>query len=185
MTTTKTYKDLKKIPAAALPRKLSETIRVALTDLASVERSPRFIVDMGTWFQRSDPEDRQTPCEVCFAGSVMARTLGVSFKILSERTANPEFPTSPYMRGGVTPEAFKQSIRRKLAALNRVREYNVVGAAESFYGKDSRAHTKLVNAIESYEISFPTGTNPSYEIDRDAWGHNMAKIADRLEAIGL
>jgi hypothetical protein len=185
-TKTKIYKDLKKIPAAALPRKLSETLRVALEDLAFAENSSRFIVDMGCWFQRFY-RDKQAPCEVCFAGSVMARTLGVSFKILSERVDSGS-SGCVYRREAVGPEAFRPSIRRKLEALNSIRQYRVIDASASFYGKESRAHGKLLRhlrEIDSYEIMFPGTDTPSYEADRETWGWNMTKIADRLEAIGL
>ena len=58
-----------------LPDKPSELIRVALADLNKVERSKKYVVDMGDWHL---PDDGV--CYVCLAGAVMAKTLGVSPK---------------------------------------------------------------------------------------------------------
>lgn len=60
----------------ALPSKPSELIRLALSDLAKCERSPKYVIDMGEWHLA--PDVLNEPCVVCFAGSVMAESLGVS-----------------------------------------------------------------------------------------------------------
>lgn len=54
-----------------LPDKLSDLIELALSDLAKVERSKRYAVDM-KFFHRP----KGGTCHVCFAGAVMAKTLG-------------------------------------------------------------------------------------------------------------
>lgn len=52
-----------------LPDKPSDLIRLALSDLARCERSPKYEIDMGDWHR---PNGK---CLVCLAGSVMAKTL--------------------------------------------------------------------------------------------------------------
>ncbi len=54
-----------------LPKRLSACIRVALQDLELVENDPRYLVDMQNWHLASGYR-----CLVCFAGSVIAKTLG-------------------------------------------------------------------------------------------------------------
>lgn len=57
-----------------LPDKPSELIRLALDDLAKVERSKRYVVNMNGWHE---PNGR---CAVCLAGAVMAQHFGASPK---------------------------------------------------------------------------------------------------------
>lgn len=54
------------------PKKASELLKLALADLAKVEANPQFQIDMGEWFT---PRGNET-CAVCFAGAVMASTIG-------------------------------------------------------------------------------------------------------------
>lgn len=54
-----------------LPKKPSALIRLALADLAVIEKDKRYKVDMGVWHM---PYDK---CLVCLAGSVMANSLNV------------------------------------------------------------------------------------------------------------
>ena len=56
-----------------LPNKPSELIRLAIQDLELVERSKKYKIDMETWHNYNGNR-----CCVCFAGSVMAKTLEVS-----------------------------------------------------------------------------------------------------------
>jgi len=56
-----------------LPGKPSALIRLALHDLALVERSKKYRVDMGSWHMPWGQFDEK--CAVCFAGSVMVKTL--------------------------------------------------------------------------------------------------------------
>lgn len=164
--------DLRKVPASALPRKLSATIRVALNDLKKVENSKRFSVDMGSWFSKYQPN---RPCHVCFAGAVMANTLKLPLSALR------------YQREGMTfynevhPGSFNDRIRDKLKALNCVRSYNISRAVDTFYGVDS-PQTQKYNAHDRVAIE---GFYPAYEEDPEAWHRNMLRIADHLESIGL
>lgn len=82
-----------------LPNKLSALMRLALADLAKVENSKKYRVDMGEWHTAAEAD---RPCTVCFAGAVMAKTLQV-----------------PHMQS-CSPGEMKQHTR-KLMALNSVR----------------------------------------------------------------
>lgn len=97
----KKHKKYDPMKAPPLPEKLSDCIDLALKDLRAVLRSPRqFRVNMGTWF-----ESYGKYCTVCFAGSVMAQTLGAV--------------GSGYE---LHPNSFSDHNRVRLFALNLIRE---------------------------------------------------------------
>jgi hypothetical protein len=54
-------------------KKMSRLIKIALADLAKVERSKKYVVDMYVWHRPIDADGVR--CAVCFAGSVMATSL--------------------------------------------------------------------------------------------------------------
>lgn len=83
-----------------LPNKPSALIRVALTDLYKIEKDKNYRVDMSMWHF---PRYNVDVCSVCFAGSVMAKTLNsVNSKLLF-------------------PDSFALPIQNKLLALNEFR----------------------------------------------------------------
>lgn len=57
-----------------LPNKLSELMKVALTDLELVESDPSYIIIMDQW-HKSQRDSFINKCEVCAAGAVIAKTL--------------------------------------------------------------------------------------------------------------
>lgn len=61
-----------------LPGKPSELIRLALKDLAKVERSKKYKIDMTKWHAVWPQEVTKEICCVCLAGSVIAKTLGAT-----------------------------------------------------------------------------------------------------------
>ncbi len=65
-------------PTQKLPEKLSDLIDLALADLRKVEKDDRYAVDMATWHEPpgASLDEEATRCHVCFAGAVMAGTLG-------------------------------------------------------------------------------------------------------------
>lgn len=92
-------------PKKLLPDKPSDLIELALRDLESVELRPdAYKIDMRVWHERLGWA--AGPCSVCFAGSVMAMTLGRS----------PEDRLKP------TSQGFDDDTHRKLLALNYFRE---------------------------------------------------------------
>ena len=60
-----------------LPDKPWELIRLALHDLELCEASPRYKINMGTW--HSADLTKRNVCNVCLAGSVMAKSLNIKF----------------------------------------------------------------------------------------------------------
>lgn len=80
-----------------LPDEPSALIRLALRDLEKAERSRLYTIDMDNWHLPNGV------CKVCFAGSVMAFSLGAR------------------RHDRVEPEDFDNDTRRKLIALNYFR----------------------------------------------------------------
>ncbi len=77
---------------AKLPDKPSELIRVALADLEKCEKDPGYKIEMDVWHE---PRSEGGKCEVCLAGSVMAKTLSVD-RIMD---ADPsEFPEAVHLK---------------------------------------------------------------------------------------
>jgi len=61
-----------------LPDKPSELIRTAIHDITLVERQKaKYVVNMGVFHS---PSDYSGKCQVCYAGAVMAKTLGCNPK---------------------------------------------------------------------------------------------------------
>lgn len=69
------------------PEKPSELILMALEDLEAVEKNPAYQVNMGEWHIKFG---ENSPCKVCFAGSVMASRLEVS---LDSEVDPSDFPS--------------------------------------------------------------------------------------------
>jgi hypothetical protein len=108
-----------------LPKKLSELIRLALTDLRKVERNKNYKVDMNTW---------HTPngvCRVCLAGAVMAGTLG----------ADPTTVAAPSYYGRDSG---------KLAALDEVRCGYLEDAIRAFTGKPAAQNVPFHKPMPEY-----------------------------------
>lgn len=108
-------------PKPTLPDKMSELILVALADLCKVEKlKDRFEIDMEQWHVGND-YTASNKCVVCFAGSVLAMTLGV--------------PDDRNEDGS----SFPSRINKKIDAIDRLRT-GQVALAGGYLGLD---HTKL------------------------------------------
>ena len=141
---------------AKLPDKPSELIELALKDLASVERSKAYKVDMGTWHS---PAKYDGPCSVCLAGAVMARTL---------RMPRDE-EHSPWLHG--TRKMGSETVR-KLIALDYFRSGDVRFA--------------LNNCKLTRPANLPGGVRVTpYSSNRRAFKTDMRRLARRLRAVGL
>lgn len=58
--------------------KASELIELALSDLLKIERDPRYEINMSVWHSGSlDTAAGASPCYVCLAGSVLAKTFRI------------------------------------------------------------------------------------------------------------
>lgn len=133
-----------------LPNKLSDLIEVALEDLEKVEKDKRYTVDMQFWHT---PTDNFTGCSVCLAGAVIAKSLNVPIQELSSL------------------DKFKISIRRKLVALDQVRD-SKVGNAIRILKRDS-----VTVPLEYYSV-------PSYDEDRPGFKKALQAIAKELRKLG-
>lgn len=91
-----------------LPDKPSKLIEIALADLAKVEKSKKYKVDM-TWYHAGSgiigPE-----CAVCFAGAVMAKTLHAT------------------ITEDIIPDDYDEDTAQKLRAINRFRQGDLASA---------------------------------------------------------
>lgn len=100
-----------------LPNELSDLLDVAVQDLVKVERSPRYIVDMCSWYLK----ETDGPCQVCLAGAVLAKS------VLKE---------PPVVDiDSIEPRQMRASIRRKMVALDGLRVGNIVRAYGNLKGK--------------------------------------------------
>lgn len=142
-------KSLQKKPVK-LPDKLSVLIRLALVDLGKAERDPRYKVDMGKWHEPN------SHCSVCFAGAVIAFSLGTSS--LTCLTAN----------------SFPEDDRDKLLALDNVRSGNFVEAAFNFG----------INVDKTDEATKGIRV-PSYCHNRKLFKSRLRLAARRLAKAGL
>lgn len=151
-----------------LPKKLSALIRVALADLAKVEKSKKYRVDMCRWhspqavFKEHIAFDR---CAVCFAGAVMAKTLKCA------RTKH------------VSPEHFSPYVEQRLFALDSVRSGEVRCALRQIGVGDAKAASAeelILDQLEGW---------PGYDADdreqSKAFKRHMRRVADLLEEQAL
>lgn len=112
-----------------LPSKPSALISLALADLYAVERQQNvYEVYMGDWHLPIG-----TKCSVCFAGAVMAKTLGES----------PENATSPH--------SFSSGTCNKLEALDYFR-LGSVGEGFECMGRSWMKGQRFQRQIESYSV---------------------------------
>lgn len=138
-----------------LPAKLSDLILVALRDLARVERSRKYRVDMNVWHDR-DPSDPKT-CVVCLAGAVMAKTCGVA----QHESARPSY--------------FSDRICNRLRALDHLRTGDVFGAVYELEPTRAREFEQV-----DFEADFA-----AYDFDRKKFKAYVRKVAAFLAERGL
>jgi hypothetical protein len=114
-----------KAPLKVLPKKMSALIKIALADLRKAENDAKMVIKMETWLDRREAVctiesgnievSREEVCVACFAGTVMAFTLG-ALKKKDWRSLGPN--------------NFNKNAKQ-LAALDSLRDGDVSGAAES------------------------------------------------------
>ena len=131
----------KKVKVTA-PRTLGKAIQIALNDLALVERDKNFSVDMETcWLEsrkRYDWETTQT-CEVCFAGTVMAKTHAYQERALKRDGFS------------ISPNDFPTAWRKVFNAIDSIRKYNIVEALYDFYDEETAAK-KFTTLLQSMPV---------------------------------
>ena len=153
------------IETSKLPDKPSDLIHVALHDLKLAEESEKYEIDMGTWhtgFEEIENEEgvlEEEPCQVCFAGAVMAFSL--------EGVINRQYK----------PNKFPEE-EGKLSSLNTFRLGEIHRGLREFYGKFYGDTSFDLNTVEmEWEI-------PYYHKDKEGFHQAMAEMADYLKEKG-
>lgn len=108
---------------------LHELLALALDDLAAIEKTPGFVVDMGLWVRRINTE-----CRVCLAGSVMVRGLGATGR-------------------SVYPSDFDEATERRLDALDDLRMGDVRPACEFVLGEAALDHCPPNRDVADYSYN--------------------------------
>lgn len=137
----------------ALPDKISELLKLAMIDLEKVEADPRYKVDMLEWHT-----PRENKCEVCLAGSVLAKSLKIDFK-------------QRYYGLNLS-----EKIDDKLETINSLRMGH-------FYSVLGRIKLDLFSLPESYASILEMDHLSKYY--REKWKLHMATIIGILVAEGL
>lgn len=113
-----------------LPSKLSEVLGVAIKDMAKIaklrdravvgHKPVPYRISMGHWHEQQFANSRNSPgstvCAVCFAGSVMAGSLGVSRSVATT-------PGHLHDNGEIS-----ERDRNRLYALNALRQFEIADA---------------------------------------------------------
>lgn len=87
---------------------LSQWVELALDDIIKTQRNSEYHINMSQWHKPNDS------CSVCFAGSVMAMTLGANIK------------------KRVEPGYYPVKIENALLALDQIRQGAVIDAIQIF-----------------------------------------------------
>jgi ribosomal protein S8 len=125
--------------AKALPFKASELVSVALNDLLAVEKEKGYIVDMEYWHEVDDDTKK---CRVCFAGSVMAKSLKV--------TKNKD----------VSPDSFDDLTNNQLSALDNFRCGSVLDGLSLLYGDSTSENLRSKYSFLRNRRVTPYNTSP-------------------------
>lgn len=137
------------IEAAIAPRsraletmKPSELLYCALLDLRSIQWDKRYHVNMDVWVQNhpEHDEDQTTACEVCLAGAMMVRSLGIKEDVhnnfVEDHPLRPQFEALDSFRLGNVNEALHTLGHDPIPLMDQVHwsisEYHT-GPDEFFY----------------------------------------------------
>jgi ribosomal protein S27AE len=132
-----------------LPNKMSELIMVAIKDLKKIEKSKYYAINMGVWHE---PNGK---CTVCFAGSVMAKTLGVDRRLYAY------------------PSSFSEETRAKLEALDYLRK-----------GEIQNAHSRMFKGKSLPPLMNPQVSIDSYRDFPEHFKMQMIQLANQLAQLG-
>lgn len=151
-----------------LPKLPSDLIRLALKDLALIERSKIYDLDMGEWHTTGEDEERGVTCAVCFAGAVMARTL----KAPINKSMGPEHVSFP---------SYNQ---KRLMALDEFRGGCIQTGLQTISNKFSQ--TYLMNKHDGIFCKIENLSEAlDYHADPAGFKRTMRKIANLFEKMGL
>jgi len=147
-----------------LPNLPSELIRVAVKDMELCEDDPDYRIDMGVWHQPIDEYNEF--CSVCFAGSVMSKTLKIG----------PHEYAEPYLGEHCNNKLWSNKEADKFRALERFRRGEIHFAVELVVGGTHSDPFVLPTYIEDIQ---------AYRLEPDVFKLQMLAIADELEECGL
>lgn len=140
------------------PKKLSKLIMLALNDLIKVENSKVYRVDMDNWHTGRYIGEK---CNVCFAGSVMAKTCKTPINKMANLTD------------------FGSQWCNCFLALNNIRNGDLTEALNNFYGL-SFDNSRFWGFKTDFQIE-----NLRYENDPTEFKNAMCDVAAMLESLGL
>lgn len=158
--TTEDRKFIKKWTKIDLPTVPSALIRVALKDLEACEKDPKYSICMADWHS-PDPESGM--CYVCFAGSVIAKSLKSS-------PADMREPADFFSYGDGLPN---KDLRGPLEALEAFRTGQI---AHGLY---------RMGVVPSKPVKFEITVPFAYEENPEAFKATMRELADYLESQDL
>lgn len=141
---------------ATLPKHISDGILLAIEDLKKAEKSKQYSIDMSLWHRRWHGD---STCSVCFAGSVMAFSLG----------AEADEETYPW--------DFSDPTQRKLEALNYARMGSISVAVGTWYSRVSKAKLEAADKLDFDPVD--------YTEDPAKFKRQMRSVAKKLAQIGL
>lgn len=147
------------------PEKLYQAILIALKDLEAVEKDYRYNVNMNLTYH--SPTSFGLKCNVCFAGSIMAKTLDCPINEV------------------VHPSYFKdQKWNHTFKALDSIRSYDLESAIMEFYQESCY---EIINKHKLYNFNLRKDLDCSitYGVDSKKFKENMLIIAKRLKKIDL
>lgn len=147
-----------------LPKRPSTLIRLACDDAEKIYRAPGYTLNMNMWHENVISEGGKSTCAVCFAGAVIANTLGQD-------------------RGVYTSPARFASDHQALKALNYFRRGEWVVGLGTLLGRGLTAVERLKLAgsgvLSGDEIPQPRAGSKGVAFIRA-----MRKCAKALESVG-
>lgn len=147
-----------------LPNKLSECILVALRDLEKCEKNPKYKINMRIWHspEKRTEDGDYIPCNVCFAGAVMANTLKV------KRSSS------------LNPSRFSKDVQYKLDALDEARVGHIENALKPF--SNSWNSKKIEEYFHTHGYGFDVAI---YYKNPKKFKDDMRELATNLKEFGL
>jgi len=180
-------------------KKPSSLIRLALADLKKCEADPAYKIDMDNWhLPISNRTGSNTVCHVCFAGAVLAKTLGASpfddvtpsgyllyrtpDEFHSSETAQRIVSLNGFRRGYVVEAVYLGWYRENGHALDKVSK-NILKKLRKAFPKAEFEGDTLLSAIEHKPLA--VGGSYRTKDQRVKFRRNMADMARRLAKVGL
>lgn len=166
--------------------KISEVLTLGLRDLKKVEMDKRYVVDMDDWHSpmserwKGGKWVKQKTCSVCFAGSVMAKTLG------AKPTMDREIEDFP---GSENALIFLDRIRSGQFRFDandsdESDRYDIFSITSQY---DEQMHEWLVEKGDAIKITCMHFQHdvPDYANDKRGFKRSIGTLIKKLQALGL